>query len=69
MQILYAFCSLIKKKKNWVLFFQEFDKMYGSGWQSVAGSNFGCFFTHTPGTFIYFALETLNFLIFKGATS
>ncbi|XP_030952429.1 dynein light chain LC6, flagellar outer arm-like [Quercus lobata] len=48
---------------------KEFDKMYGSGWQSVAGSNFGCFFTHTPGTFIYFALETLNFLIFKGATS
>ncbi|KAK7824518.1 dynein light chain lc6 [Quercus suber] len=39
----------------------EFDKMYGSGWQYVVGSNFG--------TFIYFALETHNFLIFKGATS
>ncbi|XP_042395302.1 dynein light chain LC6, flagellar outer arm-like isoform X2 [Zingiber officinale] len=33
----------------------------------VVGSNFGCFFTHTRGTFIYFCLETLNFLIFKGA--
>ncbi|CAK8534000.1 unnamed protein product [Lathyrus sativus] len=46
-----------------------FDKMYGSGWQCVVGSNFGCFFTHTPETFIYFSLETLKFLIFKGASS
>lgn len=49
--------------------FQEFYKLYGSGWQCVVGSNFGCFFTHKPGTFIYFALGTLNFLIFKGASS
>ncbi|KAK2645666.1 hypothetical protein Ddye_020861 [Dipteronia dyeriana] len=47
---------------------KEFDKKYGGGWQCVVGSNFGCFFTHTQGTFIYFALETINFLIFKGAT-
>ncbi|KAL1318660.1 hypothetical protein HN51_070978 [Arachis hypogaea] len=47
---------------------KEFDKMYGNGWQCVVGSNFGCFFSHSPGTFIYFALETLNFLIFKGAS-
>ncbi|KAJ4822607.1 hypothetical protein Tsubulata_021938 [Turnera subulata] len=48
---------------------KEFDKMYGGGWQCVVGSNFGCFFSHTEGTFIYFALESLNFLIFKGASS
>ncbi|XP_055827178.1 uncharacterized protein LOC129895479 [Solanum dulcamara] len=48
---------------------KEFDKKYGAGWQCVVGSKFGCFFTHTKGTFIYFTLETLNFLIFKGATS
>ncbi|XP_074312540.1 dynein light chain 1, cytoplasmic-like [Silene latifolia] len=48
---------------------QEFDKRYGGGWQCVVGSNFGCFFTHSKGTFIYFTLETLNFLIFKGAVS
>ncbi|KAK6773456.1 hypothetical protein RDI58_028694 [Solanum bulbocastanum] len=48
---------------------KEFDKKYGGGWQCVVGSNFGCFFTHTKGTFIYFTLETLNFLIFKGASS
>lgn len=43
--------------------------VYGPGWQCVVGSNFGCFFTHCKGTFIYFCLETLNFLIFKGAAS
>lgn len=48
---------------------KDFDKNYGSGWQCVVGSNFGCFFTHTKGTFIYFTLERLNFLIFKGASS
>lgn len=63
------FGSLIFDAISWVLCVQEFDKMYGSGWQCVVGSNFGCFFTHTPETFIYFALETLNFLIFKGACS
>ncbi|XVE98160.1 hypothetical protein REPUB_Repub03eG0081500 [Reevesia pubescens] len=48
---------------------KEFDKKYGGGWQCVVGSNFGCFFTHTKGTFVYFVLGTLNFLIFKGASS
>ncbi|KAA8540408.1 hypothetical protein F0562_024673 [Nyssa sinensis] len=48
---------------------KEFDVRYGNGWQCVVGSNFGCFFTHSKGTFIYFTLETLSFLIFKGASS
>ncbi|KAG5014701.1 hypothetical protein JHK85_020837 [Glycine max] len=47
----------------------EFDSVYGNGWQCVVGSNFGCYFTHSSGTFIYFALATLNFLIFKGTSS
>ncbi|KAK9060764.1 hypothetical protein SSX86_021470 [Deinandra increscens subsp. villosa] len=46
---------------------KEFDRVYGGGWQCVVGSNFSCFFTHSQGSFIYFSLETLNFLIFKGA--
>ncbi|CAM8917214.1 unnamed protein product [Rhodiola kirilowii] len=46
-----------------------FDKMYGGGWQCVVGCNFGCFFTHSKGSFIYFTLETLNFLIFKGSAA
>ncbi|XP_022844947.1 dynein light chain 1, cytoplasmic-like [Olea europaea var. sylvestris] len=48
---------------------KEFDKRYGNGWHCVVGSNFGCFFTHSKGTFIYFTLETLNFLIFKVSSS
>ncbi|KAK4558883.1 hypothetical protein RGQ29_008228 [Quercus rubra] len=48
---------------------KEFDKMYGPGWQCVVGTSFSCFFTHLKGTFIYYSLETINFLIFKGASS
>lgn len=48
---------------------KEFDKQFGAGWQCVVGYNFGCFFTHSKGTFIYFCLETLNFLIFKGSAA
>ncbi|KAJ8460760.1 hypothetical protein OPV22_033686 [Ensete ventricosum] len=40
---------------------KEFDVVYGPGWQCVVGSSFGCFF--------YFHLETLQFLIFKGASA
>ena len=50
-------------------FAQEFDKRYGVGWQCVVGASFGCFFTHTSGTFIYFSLERLSFLLFKAAAA
>nr|ABR17411.1 unknown [Picea sitchensis] len=46
---------------------KEFDTVYGVGWQCVVGTNFGSFFSHAEGTFIYFCLETLNILMFKGA--
>uniref|UniRef100_A0A453QHW3 Dynein light chain n=1 Tax=Aegilops tauschii subsp. strangulata TaxID=200361 RepID=A0A453QHW3_AEGTS len=46
---------------------QEFDRRYGVGWQCVVGASFGCFFTHSSGTFIYFSLERLTFLLFKAA--
>ncbi|CAA0839067.1 RHO guanyl-nucleotide exchange factor 11 [Striga hermonthica] len=41
---------------------EYFDKRYGDGWQChcVVESNFGCFFTHKKGSFIYFTLETLD---------
>ncbi|XP_037457060.1 dynein light chain LC6, flagellar outer arm-like [Triticum dicoccoides] len=45
----------------------EFDRRYGVGWQCVVGASFGCFFTHSSGTFIYFSLERLTFLLFKAA--
>ncbi|XAR53346.1 Dynein ATPase [Bertholletia excelsa] len=47
---------------------KEFDKRYGGGWQCVVGSSFGCYFTHSEGSFIYFALWNLKFLIFKAAS-
>ncbi|KQJ94344.1 dynein light chain LC6, flagellar outer arm [Brachypodium distachyon] len=47
----------------------EFDKRYGVGWQCVVGANFGCFFTHSSGTFIYFSLERLTFLLFRAAAA
>ncbi|XP_074561570.1 uncharacterized protein LOC141817842 [Curcuma longa] len=46
---------------------KEFDVMHGPGWQCVVGCNYGSFFTHTTGTFIYFCLERLKFLVFKAA--
>lgn len=55
---------------TWVcLELQEFDGLFGCGWQCVVGSNFGCFFTHSQGNFIYFTMETLNFLVFKASFS
>lgn len=48
---------------------KEFDVKYGDGWQCVVGYNFGCFFTHAKGTFIYFTVETFKFLIFRGAST
>ncbi|KAJ8562491.1 hypothetical protein K7X08_011782 [Anisodus acutangulus] len=47
---------------------KEFDKLYGTGWQCVVGSGFGCFITHSKGTFVYFSLESIHFLIIKAAT-
>ncbi|KAH7431463.1 hypothetical protein KP509_08G049300 [Ceratopteris richardii] len=46
---------------------KEFDKSYGPGWQCVVGTNFGSFVTHARGNFIYFGLERLAFLLFRGA--
>ncbi|BAF06228.1 Os01g0760000, partial [Oryza sativa Japonica Group] len=48
---------------------QEFDMIHGPGWQCVVGASFGCYFTHSKGSFIYFKLGALRFLVFKGAAS
>ncbi|XP_073110560.1 uncharacterized protein [Elaeis guineensis] len=36
---------------------KEFNMRYGPGWHCVVGSNFGCFFTHRRGTFLYFLIS------------
>ncbi|GJN17604.1 hypothetical protein PR202_gb04686 [Eleusine coracana subsp. coracana] len=48
---------------------KEFDMIHGPGWQCVVGSSFGCYFTHSKGSFIYFMLESLRFLVFKGTAA
>ncbi|KAG6476790.1 hypothetical protein ZIOFF_066038 [Zingiber officinale] len=40
-----------------------------SSFSSNLLNNFGCFFTHSTGTFIYFCLERLKFLVFKVAVA
>jgi len=60
-------CSIVIA---WIVgLLQEFDTIHGPGWQCVVGSSFGCYFTHSKGSFIYFRLESLRFLIFKGAAA
>ncbi|CAB4284610.1 unnamed protein product [Prunus armeniaca] len=44
---------------------QKFDEAYGSAWHCVVGKNFGSCITHLCGTFIFFHVEMMEFLIFK----
>ena len=46
---------------------QEFDRMYGPGWQCIVGSDFGSFVTHCFGCFIYFQIGSLSILLFRGS--
>eukprot|EP00252_Welwitschia_mirabilis_P006615 TRINITY_DN17501_c0_g1_i1.p1 TRINITY_DN17501_c0_g1~~TRINITY_DN17501_c0_g1_i1.p1 ORF type:complete len:117 (-),score=3.45 TRINITY_DN17501_c0_g1_i1:424-774(-) len=44
---------------------KKFDDSYGLAWQCVVGFSFGSSITHLCGSFIYFHLEKLAFLLFK----
>ncbi|GLT83402.1 hypothetical protein SLE2022_016930 [Rubroshorea leprosula] len=46
-------------------FMQEFDRMYGPGWQCIVGTDFGSFVTHCSGCFIYFCVGSLAILLFR----
>ncbi|KAL8205529.1 hypothetical protein R6Q57_009080 [Mikania cordata] len=46
---------------------QEFDRMYGGGWQCIVGTNFGSFVTHCYGSFIHFSIGNLAILLFRGS--
>lgn len=45
---------------------QEFDRIYGYGWQCIVGTDFGSFVTHRHGCFIFFGIGSLMILLFKG---
>ncbi|XP_058071438.1 uncharacterized protein LOC131220674 [Magnolia sinica] len=46
---------------------KEFDRVYGTGWQCIVGTDFGSFVTHCHGCFIYFCIGSLAILLFRGA--
>ncbi|XP_061966031.1 dynein light chain 1, cytoplasmic-like isoform X3 [Populus nigra] len=43
----------------------KFDDAYGPAWHCVVGKDFGCCITHLSGSFIFFRVEMMEFLIFK----
>ncbi|CAI9766249.1 unnamed protein product [Fraxinus pennsylvanica] len=44
---------------------QNFDKCYGPAWHCVVGTDFGSCITHLCGSFIFFRVEMMEFLVFK----
>ena len=44
---------------------QKFDEAYGPAWHCVVGKDFGSCITHLRGSFIFFRVEMMEFLIFK----
>ncbi|KAJ0978941.1 hypothetical protein J5N97_014415 [Dioscorea zingiberensis] len=44
---------------------QELDEAYGAAWQCVAGGDFGSCITYMSGSFIFFHVESMEFLVFK----
>ncbi|KAL0555606.1 hypothetical protein IC582_009557 [Cucumis melo] len=44
---------------------QRFDEAYGPAWHCVAGKAFGGCITHLCGSFIFFHVDTMEFLVFK----
>ncbi|CAL0302676.1 unnamed protein product [Lupinus luteus] len=44
---------------------QKLDETYGPAWNSVVGKDFGSCITHLCGSFIFFRVEMIEFLIFK----
>ncbi|KAJ1384277.1 Dynein light chain, type 1/2 [Sesbania bispinosa] len=44
---------------------QKLDDAYGPAWNSVVGKDFGSCITYLCGSFIFFRVEMMEFLIFK----
>ena len=44
---------------------QKLDEAYGPAWHCVVGKDFGSCITHLKGSFIFFHVEMMEFLIFK----
>ncbi|KAI3474143.1 hypothetical protein Pfo_028931 [Paulownia fortunei] len=44
---------------------KNFDESYGPTWHCVVGKDFGSCITHLSGSFIFFCVEMMVFLLFK----
>ncbi|XP_057513574.1 uncharacterized protein LOC130795472 [Actinidia eriantha] len=44
---------------------QKFDDVYGPAWHCVVGADFGSCITHLCGSFMFFRVEMMAFLVFK----
>lgn len=44
---------------------QDFDRVHGSGWQCIVGTDFSSFVTHCHGCFIHFSVGSLAILLFR----
>ncbi|XP_058099437.1 uncharacterized protein LOC131243844 isoform X2 [Magnolia sinica] len=44
---------------------KQFDESYGPTWHCVVGIDFGSCITHLCGSFIFFRVEMMEFLVFK----
>ncbi|XP_059647117.1 uncharacterized protein LOC132293595 [Cornus florida] len=44
---------------------QKLDEAYGPAWHCVVGKDFGSCISHLCGSFIFFCVEMMEFLVFK----
>ncbi|KAH7844995.1 hypothetical protein Vadar_033989 [Vaccinium darrowii] len=44
---------------------QKFDEDYGAAWHCVVGEDFGSCITHLCGSFMFFRVGMMEFLVFK----
>jgi len=44
---------------------KEFDRKHGPTWHCIVGRNFGSYVTHESGSFIYYYIDKVAFLLFK----
>ncbi|GMP85566.1 hypothetical protein CsSME_00038666 [Camellia sinensis var. sinensis] len=44
---------------------QKFDEAYGAAWHCVVGKEFGSCITHLCGSFMFFRVDMMEFLVFK----
>ena len=44
---------------------KEFDRKHGPTWHCIVGRNFGSYVTHESGSFIYYYVANVAFLLFK----